>query len=150
MYVGNEWVGGLEQGLEEWGGVMPVSVVSLDYLCKWQVQVSVYCARRIPAHLRNTQCSILFHLIDICFIPYIANPDLFVCSCRTPICLDNTRFYEEQCQASSRYAWPACPKTVNRAAGFDTICTAVCNRRDSSTACRLCRLEPTLRFITRI
>ena len=25
--------------------------------------------------------------------------------------------------------------------GFDTICTAVCNRCDSSTACRLCRLE---------
>ena len=26
--------------------------------------------------------------------------------------------------------------------GFDTICTAVCNRRDRFTACRLCRLEP--------
>ena len=25
---------------------------------------------------------------------------------------------------------------------FDTICTAVCDRCDSSTACRLCRLEP--------
>ena len=30
---------------------MSVCVVSLDYLCRWQVQVSVYCARRIPAHL---------------------------------------------------------------------------------------------------
>ena len=28
-------------------------------LCRWQVQVSVYCAMRIPAHLRCTQCSIL-------------------------------------------------------------------------------------------
>ena len=27
---------------------------------------------------------------------------------------------------------------------FDTICTAVCDRCDSSTACRLCRLEPHL------
>ena len=34
-----------------WCGVMSVCVVSLDYLCRWQVQVSVYCASRIPAHL---------------------------------------------------------------------------------------------------
>ena len=42
--------------------------VSLDSLCRWQVQVSVYCAWRIPAHLRCTQCSILLHLMDICFL----------------------------------------------------------------------------------
>ena len=71
----------------------------LDSLCIWHVQVSVYCARRIPAHLRCTQCSIMLHLINICFLPcsfvsHIANPDLFVC-CRTWICLDITRFYEE-------------------------------------------------------
>ena len=42
--------------------------MSLDSLCRWQVQVSVYCAWRIPAHLRCTQCSILLHLIDICFL----------------------------------------------------------------------------------
>ena len=47
--------GGLGQGL---------CVVSLDSLCRWQVQISVYCARRIPAHFRCTQCS-------ICFLPYI-------------------------------------------------------------------------------
>ena len=34
---------------------MFVCVVSLDYLCRLQVQVSVYCARRIPAHPRCTQ-----------------------------------------------------------------------------------------------
>ena len=34
---------------------MPVCVVSLDSLYRWQVQVSVYCARRIPAHLMCTQ-----------------------------------------------------------------------------------------------
>ena len=28
------------------------------------------------------------------------------------------------------------------AGGFDTICTAVCIRGDSSTTCRLCHLEP--------
>ena len=31
--VGREWVGELGQGLEGWGGVMSVCVVSLDYLC---------------------------------------------------------------------------------------------------------------------
>ena len=38
---------------------MSVVVLCLDSLCRWQVQVSVYCARRIPAHLRCTQCSTL-------------------------------------------------------------------------------------------
>ena len=42
--------------------------MSLDSLCRWQVQVSVYCAWRITAHLRCTQCSILLHLMDICFL----------------------------------------------------------------------------------
>ena len=66
--VGGEWVGGLDQGRERWGGVMYVCGVSLDSLCRWQVQVSVYCAWQIPAHLRCTQCSILLHLMDICFL----------------------------------------------------------------------------------
>ena len=48
-----------ESGWAAWtrvleGGVMSVCVVSLDSLCRWQVQVSVYCARRIPVHLRCT------------------------------------------------------------------------------------------------
>ena len=51
--VGGEWVGCLEQGLEEWGGVMSVNCES-GSLCRWQVQVSVYYARRILAHLRCT------------------------------------------------------------------------------------------------
>ena len=45
--------------------------VSLDYLCRWQFHVSVYCAWRIPAHLRCTQCSIMLHLMDICFLTCI-------------------------------------------------------------------------------
>ena len=65
--VGGELVGGLDQGLEGWCYVC----VSLDSLCRWQVQVSVYCAWRIPAHLRCTQCSILLHLMDICFLTCI-------------------------------------------------------------------------------
>ena len=46
--VGVEWVGGLDQGLEGWCYVC----VSLDSLCRWQVQVSVYCAWRITAQLK--------------------------------------------------------------------------------------------------
>ena len=46
-------------------------MLCLDPLCRWQVQVSVYCAWRIPAHLRCTQCSILLHLMDICFLTCI-------------------------------------------------------------------------------
>ena len=41
------------------GGVMYVCVVSLDYLCRWQVHLSVFCSRRIPAHLRCTQLLLL-------------------------------------------------------------------------------------------
>ena len=55
-------MGGLVQYLGGWGGVMSVCVMSLYSLCWWQVQISVYCARRIPAHLRCTQCSIMLHL----------------------------------------------------------------------------------------
>ena len=78
------------------------------------------------------------------FMADIANADLFVC--RIWISLDITRFYEEQRQPSSGFTRPACSKTVNLApflgvGAFDNICTAVCNRCDSSTACRLCRLD---------
>ena len=60
------------------------------------------------------------------------------------ICLDITRFYEEQRQPSSGCSWPVCPQNGKSTpllgvGGFDTICTAFCN---SFTACRLCRLEP--------
>ena len=69
--VGGEWVGTLSHGLGGWCGFMYVCVVSLDSLCRWQVQISVYCSRRIHVHLRYTQCSILLHLINICFLTCI-------------------------------------------------------------------------------
>ena len=40
----------------------------------------------------------------------ISNPGLFVCVCRTWICLDITRFYEETSGPHGRFA----QKTVNR------------------------------------
>ena len=45
--------------------------MSRDALYRWQVQVSVYCDWWLPAHLRCTQCSILLHLMDICFLTCI-------------------------------------------------------------------------------
>ena len=45
--------------------------VSLYFLCRWQVHVSIYCVRRIPAPFRRIQCSILLHHIYICFLPCI-------------------------------------------------------------------------------
>ena len=82
-------------------------------------------------------------LHTVYFMADTSNPDLFVCGCRTWICLDITRFYEEQCQPSSGSAWLACPKNGKLVAGgFDTICTAVCIRCDSSTTCRMCHLKP--------
>ena len=112
--VGGEWVSGLDQGRERWCYVC----VSLDSLCRWQVQVSVYCAWWIPAHLRCIQCSILLHLMDICFLTCIClchgrhHKSRLVCLKLldvTWIGLDITRFCEQQRQPSS------IPKqTVNR------------------------------------
>ena len=108
--------------------------MSPDYLCRWQVQVSVYCAWWIPAHLKvhpvfNPVAPYGYLLPTVyLFIADIANPYLFVCGCLTWICLDITCFYEEEHQPSS-----GSNKTINLApiagaGGFDTICTAVCHQ----------------------
>ena len=103
------WVGGLDRGRERWCYVC----VSLDSRCRWQVQVSVYCAWRIPAHLRCTQCSILLHLMDICFLTciclwQISQIQTFLFKVVGPgLVSDITRFCEQQRQPSSG---SACPK----------------------------------------
>ena len=67
--------------------------MSLDSLCRWQVLVSVYCARRI------SKVQLVFNPVApyrymrpimYLFMADIANPDLFVYGCRTWICLDIT------------------------------------------------------------
>ena len=111
----------------------------------------VYCAWRIPAHLRCTKCSILLHLMDICFLTCICLWQ--ISQIHTCLCVFVGPGFVSTSPAfmrSSWSAWPASPKAENRVpiAGvgrfFDTICTAVCIRCDGSTACRLCRLEPLL------
>ena len=122
--------------------------MSLYSLCRWQVQVSVYWAWRIPEHLRPTQCSTLLHLMDICFLSCIC---LWQIS-QIQTCLsDTTPFNEEQRQPSSGSAWPSCPrngKAGGGSGGFDTIRTIVCDCCDSFTACMLCRLGPTAKIIS--
>ena len=66
--VVGEWVGA-------WTRIWRYDVVvrvSLDYLCRWHVQVYVYCARRIPEHLRCT-LSISCFLSCICLWQKIQN-----------------------------------------------------------------------------
>ena len=82
------------------------------------------------------------------FIAEITNPDSFVEYCRTWISLDITRVCEEQRQP---YSLPQKngklpPPQLLGAGRFDTICTAVCDHCDSSTACRLCCLDPLSRL----
>ena len=60
--VHGECVGCLDQGLEGWWCYVCVSSEFGFFVC---------CAKRIPTHLRCTQCSILLHLIDIGFLPYM-------------------------------------------------------------------------------
>ena len=74
------------------------------------------------------------------YVADIANPDLFACGSRTWVSLDIAHFYEEYRQPSSGCAWPACAKhgregSTQFAQGLSECC-------DSSTACRLYRLEP--------
>ena len=113
----------------------------------------MYCAWRIPAHLRCTQCSILLHLMDICFLTCICLLQISQIQTRlfdvvgTGLVSTSPVFLRSSANHPVGQHGRLTKKTVNWAplwgAGrFDTICTAVRDRCDSSTACRLCRLQP--------
>ena len=151
--VGGEWLWGLDQGLVGWGDVISVWVVTPDYMCRWQVQVSVYCAWRIHAHLMCTQCSIMVHLMAICFLPCICL--LQISQIQTCLWVvvgpgfvsTSPAFMRTSASHPSGPHGRLAPKTVNRAPitgawRFDRMFTAVCNRCDRFTTWRLCRLEP--------
>ena len=150
--VGGDWVGGLVQGLVGWGGVMHVCVVSLDYLCIWQVQVSVNGARRIHAHLRCTQCSILLHLIDICFLTCISLWQISQIQTCLRVVVGPGLVSTSLAFMSSIASHLAGPrgrlaqKTVigPPLLGSTQFAKGLPDRCDSSTACMLCRLEPTI------
>ena len=88
----------------------------------------MYCAIRIPAHLRCTQCSILLHLIDICFLTCICLwqiSQIQTCLCEVVgpgLVLTSPAFMRSI--ASHPAGLHACTKNSNRAPiGGDTICT---------------------------
>ena len=66
------------------------------------------------------------------FMADITNPDFLVLSCQTWIGLDITRFCEQQ--RSGPHCWGR--------GGSTQFAQQLEFRCDSSTACRLCRLEP--------
>ena len=103
---------------------MSVCIVSLDSLCKLPVQISVYCARRIPAHLRCILCSILLHLIDICFLPCLYR--LYRKSILVVVGPGLVSTSPTSMRSSASH--PAGPHNrPKRVAGsVNTICTAVC------------------------
>ena len=141
--VGGKWVGGVAEGLGGGGVVVCLCELCVRILCVDGRSRYLYMVLGGYLRILGAPSVSTMYL----FMADIANPDLFVCSCRTWICLDITHSHEEQRHSTSGSAWPACTKTVNRApllgvGGFDTIYTAVCNRRDSSAACRLCHLQP--------
>ena len=105
----------------------------------------MYCAWRIPAHLRCTQCSILLHLMDICFLS---------CICLWQISQIQTCLFKvvgpglvltSPAFVSSSASHPASPHgwhcPVNRApiAGGRKIRPQFAQQLES--ACRVCRLE---------
>ena len=116
-----------------------------DSLCRWQVQVSVYCVWRIPAHLRCTQCSILLHLMDICFLPCIS---LWQISSQNCLCVVVRPGFVSTPPAFMRSSasHPAGPLAQkNSKSGLQCWgreVSTVINCCDSSTACRHCCLEP--------
>ena len=68
--------------------------MSSDYLCRWQVQVSVHCASYV--HLVFNPVAPYGYLLPTVylFIADIVNLYVFVCGYGTWIYFDITRFYE--------------------------------------------------------
>ena len=80
----------------------------------------MYCAWRIPAHLRCTQCSILLHLMDICFLTciclwQISQIQTFLFKVVGPGLVSTSPAFVSS--SASHPAGPHAQKTVNRRGG---------------------------------
>ena len=122
--------------------------VSLDSLCRWQAQVSVYCAWQIPAHLRCTQCSIMFHLMDISFLTciyfwHISQIQTCLFNVVGPGLVSTSPVFASS--SASHTAGPHVQKTVNWSpiAGGGEVRHNLHNGLSP-----LCRLEPSNQFIS--
>ena len=107
-------------------------VVSQSCLCRWQVLVYVYCASRIPVQLKYTQCSIMLHLIDICFLP---------CICLWRIAQIQTCLHVV---VGPGFVLTTAAYMRSNASHPSSAWSALACQIDSSMACRMCRVEPQL------
>ena len=118
-------------------------------MCRWQVQVSVYCAR----HLRCTQCSILLHLIDIFFLTCICLWQISqIQTCFRvvvgPGLVSTSPVFLEALPVIQRVRMSGFPKKTVIGPhcwgreGSTQYAQGLPDRCDSYTACRLCRVEP--------
>ena len=132
------------------GGVICLFIVSGFCVKMAGPGICVLCSARI--------CASYVHPVFNSVAPYryllpnmylsvadIANPDFLGC-CLNWISFDIARFYEEQCQPSSRSALPAFP-TNGISEGSTQFAQGLTDRCNISIACRLCRLEPHIIFI---
>ena len=105
-------------------------------------------------HLRCTQCSILLLLMNICFLSrirlwQISQIQSCLCVIVGPGFVSTSPAFMRS--SASHPVGPHDRLTPQNtvyiehplvgAGSFDTICTEVCNRCDSSIACRMCRLD---------
>ena len=123
-------------------------------VCIWQVKVFVYCARRMPAHLRCAQCAILLHLIDISFLPYICLWQ--ISQIQTGLCVVVKPGFVSTAPAFMRSS------TIHPVGAYDRFSILGGGRRrknllsglpdhcDSSTVCSMCRLDPALELLSLI
>ena len=126
VYVGSE-----EWGMDWariWDGcVMSVCVVSLDYSCRWQIQVSVYCAPTV-----QSCCTLSISASSVClYVADIAIPDFMRVVVGPGLVSTSPVFMR------SRANHPAGPfgrlaqkKEIGPSllvvGGVDTICTTIC------------------------
>ena len=142
------YVGGLDQGLEGWCYVCVSCESGISVYMAGSGICVLYLADTCASEV--TQCSILLHLMDI---------HLLTCICLLQISQIQTRLFNVvgpglvstlPSFVRSSASHPGGPhgqlakkKVPSTGVGrFDTICTAVCDHSDRSTACRLCHLEP--------
>ena len=110
-----------------------VSKECVNCACDPSMHLDVSPIRMMFVKSFSVVCHPVFNPTVVLSVADFASLDLFVCGCRTWICIEIDRFYGEQCHPPSGSAWPACPEngiSVPRWGGgrggvIDTICTVV-------------------------
>ena len=102
--------------------VLCLCELSLDYLCSWKVQVSVYCARRITAHLVAPSSILLYVSISASYRSWhISQIQTCLCAVVRPGFV------------STSHAFMRSSASFSQNGKLGPHCTAFCNRHDSCT-----------------